>query len=1374
MTTTFVQSTTIAIVANGFTFGVYNWSNAANWTTGVPGNGGAVTVNVIGGGNPSAYDDLTGLFLDTLTLSSGFVAVGGATDLSHGASLEVGQVNFGHTTDSIYSDTNLGSPSATLVIDGLGGSLGRIAATGANALTLVQSNSDPGEIYQVDGGGELVLKPTPLANAGTTQAGFYYQNSGSASGTFAFENPGTVIALPLASVAIGDSIALPGTAVSSVTYGGSSIKLVTNAGTTTFSNVSYLANEVFTGFLAAPDAISGLERITFTGYATTSFKQTATASIVSNGFTFGVYNWSNAANWTNGVPTNNSGVTFNIVGGGNPSGYDDLAALSLTQLDLISGFVAVGGATNLSQGASLEVGQVNFGTTTDSIYSDTNLGSPSATLVVDGLGGTLGRIAATGSNALTLVKAASDPGEIYQVDGGGELVLNPTPLANAGTTQAGFYYQNSGSPSGTFAFENPGTVIALPLASVAFGDSIALPGTAVSSVTYGGSSIKVVTNVGTTTFSNVSYVANEVFTGFTAAADPISGLERVTFSGFVPTNFQQTTTASIVSNGFTFGVYNWSDAANWTNGVPANGGGANVNIIGGGNPSGYDDIAILSLDTLSLSSGFVAVGGATNLSHGASLEIGTLNFGTSTAQIYSDTNLGSPSATLVVDGLGGTLGRIAATGSNALTLVQVASDPGEIYQVDGGGELVLNPTPLANAGTTQAGFYYQNSGSPSGTFAFRNPGGTIALPLASVAIGDSIALPGSLVSLVSYGTSSVTVVTNVGTTVFSNVSYSGTTPTNFIATADPISGLERITFSGAAATSFQQVNTGTVGGNSEFLWSDSGNWTNGVPADGASVTFNIAVGTTSSPSGYDDLNYRFLDLLNLQRGYVAVGGTLVANRLAFSEARNGGLIADTLLNGGTAQVTINALAGGAGGIIEARGSNAHVTVQAPIDVGETYIAADNGMVLLAATPKSTSSFLLNLGDSPSDIGTIAFQNPGTAVTALLGNVGIGDAIELPGSSVSSVTFGPGALIVSTDAITTTFSNVTYLAGSTPAGFIASQDASTGLEEITFTLCFCRGTLIRTPGGEVPVEQLAAGDQVVTWRGEVRPITWIGVGKVLATRGARSAATPVIVRKGALADNVPHVDLHVTKGHSLWFDDVLIPVEFLVNHRSILWDDRAKEVEIYHVELDSHDVLIANGAPAESYRDDGNRWLFRNANSGWDQPPKPPCAPVLTGGAVVDRVWRHLLDRAGVRPGLPLTDEPDLHLLADGVRIDPRNAGADRYEFALPVGLHEIRLISRAASPQELGLARDPRVLGVAVRRLTVMRAAHIWQVEASDPRLNDGYHQFEPGDGIRWTRGDAQVPASLFDAMTSPGTLVVQLGGSTRYLDSGEVGRVAA
>ena len=76
-------------------------------------------------------------------------------------------------------------------------------------------------------------------------------------------------------------------------------------------------------------------------------------------------------------------------------------------------------------------------------------------------------------------------------------------------------------------------------------------------------------------------------------------------------------------------------------------------------------------------------------------------------------------------------------------------------------------------------------------------------------------------------------------------------------------------------------------------------------------------------------------------------------------------------------------------------------------------------------------------------------------------------------------------------------------------------------------------------------------------------------------------------------------------HGIYVEGVLIPVEFLINHRSILWDSRPKAVVLYHIELESHDILLANGAPAESYRDDGNRWLFRNAPSTSELPPQEP-------------------------------------------------------------------------------------------------------------------------------------------------------------------------
>jgi hypothetical protein len=323
------------------------------------------------------------------------------------------------------------------------------------------------------------------------------------------------------------------------------------------------------------------------------------------------------------------------------------------------------------------------------------------------------------------------------------------------------------------------------------------------------------------------------------------------------------------------------------------------------------------------------------------------------------------------------------------------------------------------------------------------------------------------------------------------------------------------------------------------------------------------------------------------------------------------------------------------------------------------------------------------------------------------------------------------------------------------------------ESVT-ALCFLAGTRIATPTGEVPVERLAAGDEVISTRGMVCRIVWIGKGTALVTPGRRNAATPVVVRKGALADNVPHHDLRVTKGHSLYLDSVLIPVESLINHRSILWDDHARAVSIYHIELETHDVLLANGAPAESYRDDGNRWLFQNANTGWGGKPQEPCAPVLADGAHVDQVWRRLLERAGPRPGLPLTADPDLHLVVDGKRLDAIERSANRYAFRLRARPHTVRIRSRAAIPQELGLRRDPRELGVAVRRLVLMHNRWLRALEAGDGRLVDGFHDFEAGDGMRWTNGDAGVSGDLFAGMTSACTLSLYLGGSTQYADEGD------
>ena len=312
-------------------------------------------------------------------------------------------------------------------------------------------------------------------------------------------------------------------------------------------------------------------------------------------------------------------------------------------------------------------------------------------------------------------------------------------------------------------------------------------------------------------------------------------------------------------------------------------------------------------------------------------------------------------------------------------------------------------------------------------------------------------------------------------------------------------------------------------------------------------------------------------------------------------------------------------------------------------------------------------------------------------------------------------------------------------------------------------CYLEGTSIATPEGEIAVQNLDIGDRVLTIDGAVKSIVWVGFGRALAPRGRRSAATPIIVRKGALSDNVPYRDLYITKGHSLFLDGVLIPAEFLVNHRSIVWDDYAREVTVYHIELEDHDVLLANGAPAETYRDDENRWLFQNGPTSPSQMPKPPFAPVLTGGPIVDRVWKRLLDRSGAGPIPSLTSEPDIHLIVNRCRIDGTVQPNGALGFRLPPSPAEIRVMSRAAAQDELGLARDPRRLGIALRQIVIWKGYQPTVIEADDSRLSDGFHEHEPDNGFRWTNGDAVLPEAILAELKSACELELHIAATTRY-----------
>ncbi len=420
------------------------------------------------------------------------------------------------------------------------------------------------------------------------------------------------------------------------------------------------------------------------------------------------------------------------------------------------------------------------------------------------------------------------------------------------------------------------------------------------------------------------------------------------------------------------------------------------------------------------------------------------------------------------------------------------------------------------------------------------------------------------------------------------------------------------------------------------------------------------------------------------------------------------------------------------------------------------------MLELAAVTGTSVGTIAGFGGAVTNVGSIAIDSGAawqvSGIANGFSNVAISgfdgdDSLVLTDFAAVSETFDGSSLIL-TDAGAN--QRTLALSGTFTTSGIQLSTAS-GATTISL-LCFCRGTRIATPSGEIAVHMLRVGDSVLTRSGQVRPIAWIGNASTKLRRGERSASTPVLIRQHAFAPGVPYRDLRVTKGHAVWFDGVLIPAEFLVNNRSIVWDDAASHVEIFHIELDAHDVVLANGAPAESYRDDGNRALF--ATAAHDAMPRhPPCAPVLTGGPEVDAVWARLLARSG-QAAWPMTEDPDLHLVADGLRLDPIDRRRDLYVFRTPAHARLLRIVSRAAVPVEHGGARDARPLGVALRRVVSRRGQRFAALEPARMTRLRGFHPIEHGpDGaFCWTDGDAPLPGDL-----PAGEVFLHVQGTTRY-----------
>ena len=199
-------------------------------------------------------------------------------------------------------------------------------------------------------------------------------------------------------------------------------------------------------------------------------------------------------------------------------------------------------------------------------------------------------------------------------------------------------------------------------------------------------------------------------------------------------------------------------------------------------------------------------------------------------------------------------------------------------------------------------------------------------------------------------------------------------------------------------------------------------------------------------------------------------------------------------------------------------------------------------------------------------------------------------------------------------------------------FNAQPDGHGGTEAVP--LCFASGTRIGTPGGGVAVERLRIGDRIITASGAVRPIRWIGHRAVACAEA--SPSWPVLIRAGAFGMDLPERDLLLSPGHPVLVGaDVdgdgghLVPMMCLINGTTV--ERVAVEAIIYwHVELDEHDILLAEGLPTESYHDGGSRSWFEGADDPLGVPDLIPpgsstrCRPLAVDGPHVE-AERHRLD-----------------------------------------------------------------------------------------------------------------------------------------------------
>lgn len=312
------------------------------------------------------------------------------------------------------------------------------------------------------------------------------------------------------------------------------------------------------------------------------------------------------------------------------------------------------------------------------------------------------------------------------------------------------------------------------------------------------------------------------------------------------------------------------------------------------------------------------------------------------------------------------------------------------------------------------------------------------------------------------------------------------------------------------------------------------------------------------------------------------------------------------------------------------------------------------------------------------------------------------------------------------------------------------------------ICYLAGSMIRTPNGDVAVEDLQEGDTVLAYvNGEAEPrqIVWAGHAQatVNPTLADDEAGYPVRIVKDAIADGVPYKDMLVTPEHCLYFDGRFVPVRMLVNGNSIFYDRTFTSYTYYHIETPEHAVIMADGVFSESYLDTGNRASFRSSGvvvasiggkkRDWSA---DAAAPLCTQKEFVQPLFEKIANRHNAAGHAPahaalreLLTNPDICLQTNtGKHIRAIKVQDGYYTFMLPANVQSVQIVSRTSRPCDVEgpFVDDRRKLGVAIGQITLRDARNVH--ELSTHLQNEelpGWHALEQKGTARWTDGNATL-----------------------------------